>query len=283
MFSKKTKEAAVKALKYLFEVEDAKSEKFEDVKGTDSRVFRVSGVGVDQTIMEVTEDGVVPVENGDVTLADGTVITVADNVMTNVVEGEPAEDEGDAPATEEMSKLKVFSKLQKQHFTIIKEISTWETEVDNTSFELGEKVVYTYEEVQYAVCDGQYELEDGTKIFVDSDGIIVMRILVDGTVEAPDSVPADGAVAPADETVAEEMSEEDKIISEGFVKMIESFKSITDEVKSLKEENIKLAERVEKFAKEPSAKPTSTTVKFQAEAYEEPKSVIHSILKNKNK
>ncbi len=281
MFNKKSKEAAVKALKYLFDVEDAKTEKFEDVKGTDSRIFRVSGLGVDQTIMEVTEAGVVPVTETEVTLEDGSILEVADNLITKVTEGEPSEDSTEEPAAEEMSKLKLFSKVERANFAIIKEISVWETEVDNTSFELGEKVTYTYEEVQYGVCDGQYELEDGTKIFIDTESIIVMRILPDGTVEAPESAAQPASEeAPADST-SEEMSAEDKIISEGFVKMIESFTSLQEEIKSLKEDNKKLAERVDKFSKEPSANPTNTTVKFSNENTPEEKSVLHSILKNK--
>ena len=264
------KEKVVKAFQELFGVEN---QKFEDVKGTDSRIFRVSGVAKDETIMEVTEAGVVPVDNGDVTLEDGTVITVADNVMTNVVEGE-APDAG-ADVTEEMSKLKLFSKSERANFTIIKEISVWETEVNNTSFELGEKVTYTYEEVEYGVCDGQYELEDGTKIFIDSESVIVMRILPDGTVEAPTSAEPSEEAAPADEQMKKE---------ENFDKqMFENIEKLISEFSSLKNENKELKEKVDKLGALPSDAPTSTKVDFSKDKSEDSKidSPLHRMLESR--
>lgn len=264
------KEKAVRAFQEFFGI-GANTEKFEDVKGTDSRIFRVSGIGVDQTIMEVTESGIVAVEDGDVTLDDGTIVTVASGIITNVQE--PKDEPVDGETTsEDMSKVKLFSKTEKQNFTIIKEVSIWETEVDNTSFELGEKVTYTYEDVQYAVCDGQYELEDGTKIFVDAEGIIVMKIMPDGTVEAPVADEPSGEVAPADEQMSKE-DDVDKQIFENIEKLISDFSA-------LKAENEALKTKVEKLGKMPSANPTETKVNFAKDSNKnENTSVLHSLLK----
>jgi len=104
--------------------------------------------------------------------------------------------------TEIEMKKKIFSKIERKNFTIISEISKWQNDVDNTSFAVGDKVTYTYEGVQYTINDGEYELEDGSKIFVDSDGIIVL--VKEAGEKAPESTdtetPAADAELEADKT-----------------------------------------------------------------------------------
>ena len=56
------------------------------------------------------------------------------------------------------------------------EVNKWDIEVSNTSFSVGDKVMAVgfEEQPDYAVQDGEYLLEDGSKIQVDSDGVIVL-------------------------------------------------------------------------------------------------------------
>jgi hypothetical protein len=69
---------------------------------------------------------------------------------------------------------KIYSNIERQHFTIISETSKWDLNVDNTTFNLGDKITYTYDGISCKISDGEYELADGRKIFVDAEGIIVL-------------------------------------------------------------------------------------------------------------
>lgn len=70
----------------------------------------------------------------------------------------------------------ILSKIERENFTQIKEISKWTIDVDNSSFAVGDLITYTYEDETRPICDGEYELEDGRKILVDSEGVIRLII-----------------------------------------------------------------------------------------------------------
>jgi len=58
---------------------------------------------------------------------------------------------------------------------IITEISKWDIEVKNETFTVGEKLIGIFEDgSEYNIQDGEYVLEDGRKIQVDSDSKIVL-------------------------------------------------------------------------------------------------------------
>lgn len=80
----------------------------------------------------------------------------------------------------------------------ILEVNKWEINVDQENFEVGTALTISYEyedETEtYKLTDGEYELEDGSKIQVDSDGIIVLM---------------DGADTTTDDTVDEDSPTED--------------------------------------------------------------------------
>lgn len=62
--------------------------------------------------------------------------------------------------------------------TQISSINTWEFEVVNTTFEVGEKVEYKPskpEDEPSKVTSGEYLLEDGARVLIDSDGIIQFK------------------------------------------------------------------------------------------------------------
>lgn len=268
----------IQKMKAFFSAEEVTEIKFEDVKSGD-KLYRVSALEVDGTIQEVPTDGtedLIDVEDGDITLDDGTVLTVASGVITAVVLPDTTEE---ASVEETDVKLsKVFSAFEKINFTLIDQISKWQIEVINTTFEIDEIVTYKWEEEDetvYTLSSGEYELEDGTKIFVDNDGRIIMKMLTDGTIEttsnsAATEAPAEDA-APVEEMSASFSAE----FFDGFEKMIDEFSSMRNEIASLKAE-------VATYAKTPSTEPTKTKVDFKAvngETNSKPKSVLHSMLK----
>lgn len=255
-------------LKEIFsetEVDESTVAKFVDVKTTEGRIFRVDGdiIAVDAKVQEILEDGTVAdVEDGTFVLEDESTITLVGSIITEVVESATEDTtEGDVieDSPEDTLLKKLFSKTAKENFAIIKEISKWEISVDNTTFTLGDKVTYTYDEVQYNVNDGEYELEDGSKIFIDSDGIIVL------IKDATDATPVE--TAPADTAMTEE---EDAT----FAKINE----VVENFKSLQTKYSKLESDFEAFKKEASTKHTDLTINFDGITKEKPKSILHSML-----
>ncbi len=101
--------------------------------------------------------------DGDFLMADGSTITAVKGVVTEI---KPVEE---VPVEEEV----VAEEAPVAKAEMIKEIAKWEMNVINTSFELGEVLKYTYEDIDYAVGAGQYELADGKRIVTDADGVIV--------------------------------------------------------------------------------------------------------------
>lgn len=150
-------------------------------------------------------------------------------------------------------------------------------------------------------------MEDGTKIILDSDGLVIMKIFVDGTVEtitsaAPTDAPVEvepvveemetaevvepivtPEVAPVVDEVTPEAVEDEKEL-EGIVAnlkdLIKQVKDLKSQFSDVEKENKELKGKVEAFAAAPSATPTSNKIDFNKITDETPKSVLHQILKN---
>lgn len=105
-------------------------------------------------------------------------------------------------------------KVEEVHLSTISQISKWKIDVEQDSFEVGTKVTYTMEEgddTVYNVQSGEYVLDNGDKIQVDADGVIVMITPKDGkTEEAPatEEAPVEETVAEKEEVKAEKVEEE---------------------------------------------------------------------------
>lgn len=138
-------------------------------------------------------------ESGTVTLSDGAKVTVEDFLITEIDrsvekdgEQEAAFNEGAAPKVEEAVEEEIVAPvtvdpakvIEKTESTIttkeiqntqISQISKWESDVVNDSFELGTKVEYVpYEDSgePYSVGAGEWLLPDGGTVLTDSEGII---------------------------------------------------------------------------------------------------------------
>lgn len=261
-------------VKMLFETvstETSTEDNFKDVKTEDDRILRVDGdtVAIDATIKEVTEDGVIDLEDGSYKLAeeDGKIltITVASGVITDVAEEDaPESDTPEVTTGEDSENLKkTFKAIAKfaydaTKFAIIKQIYKYEMTVDQDDFSIGTAVTMTYEyegeTTTYAAYAGTYELEDGRMITLNDEGVVVLITDASGIViEAPevgDSTDGSGETAPADTTAS--------VDEETMSKVLDAFES-------LQEKYANLTKEFEAFKKAPSAKHTDLKIDFNSE------------------
>lgn len=162
-----------------------------------------------------------------------------------------------------MSKLKnqisdalnkvLFPNEVKSNFEEIKEVSVWSVEVANTSFEIGETVMYEYDGEQYPVSAGEFRLKDGTKIVTDASGVIVSKEDAPKDADPVEETPKEEETKEeefAEETPKEEeesKEEEEKTIDE---KLADLKAEILEEVKTMIEDSGKeVADAVEEFGK----------------------------------
>lgn len=99
---------------------------------------------------------------GEFIMPDGSTIIASNGAVSEI---KTAEEEVPSDETETEEPL---AKAE-----IIKEVAKWEINVNNSTFEVGEILKYTYEEVEYSVSAGEYELTDGSRVIADADGKIV--------------------------------------------------------------------------------------------------------------
>lgn len=66
-------------------------ETFVDIKTVDGRILRADDIAVDQSIVEITENGEEALEDGTYELSDGTSIVVVDGIITEIIEDSDAE------------------------------------------------------------------------------------------------------------------------------------------------------------------------------------------------
>tara|TARA_R110000787_G_scaffold126205_1_gene237448 strand:+ start:113 stop:673 length:561 start_codon:yes stop_codon:yes gene_type:complete len=103
------KKDVINKIKAIFtsQVESVEDEviEFVDVKLEDGRILRTADMVIGSTVVEVTEDGEIAVEDGDYTLEDGVVVKVEDGMIQDIVavEEETEEEEVIEETEEELS------------------------------------------------------------------------------------------------------------------------------------------------------------------------------------
>lgn len=218
------------------------------VKTDDGKIFLVKSkeVAVDADVILIDESAEqVAVADGDYTLTDGSSISIAAGKITAVTP--KAAD--DASATDATPAVPADSTPVKM--TIIKQVSKWSMDVDQDALTVGTLLTQTYTDDNGVVGDpspvqaGEYEMENGDTIQVNSDGIIVL-VTTDAEEDA-----TEGAVAP-DATAAPDAN---AVAMSALNTEIETLKASLIS----KETEIKLAkENIEKLKKEPAAEPINT-------------------------
>jgi len=129
------------------------------------------------------------------------------------------------------------TKTEVQNLAKVLAINKWEVNVENETFAIGDKITVKYEDGEsYALQDGEYELEDGKVIQIDSDGIIVM---IDGktetTTETETKTEATEEVKASEETKTEETktTEEENTIENQIIGLSEAIAALTARVDKL--------------------------------------------------
>lgn len=198
------------------------------------------------------------VESGEIKIADGAVLTIENYVIKNIERGVSSETDGVEDSFNEGAAPKKEEENVSPQNTEITEITKWESEVINDSFEIGEKVEYKPygdSDEPTAVGAGEFELADGTKILTDSNGIIRWKSNMEEPMETPEEEPIEEpAEEPAIEPIevpeepVEEKADEEKMKEEEMKEdemKSKEYENLVSETSELKATVAKLIERVE--------------------------------------
>lgn len=206
----KDKKTLIEKIKILFETEDLK---FLDVKDSDGNILRVEGEELIEglVLLVITEDGEELTPDAEYLLEDGRIIkTDSESKIIEIIEAEESE-EGDEEVIEE--------EMNKEDFTTITSITKWDVQVNADVIEEGTQLKEVNSEGdEWSLNDGEYILEDGTKIQVDSNGVVVMVI---GNEEV---------------VVEEEMSELDTVLLKSITQLKTQLDSLQEKFKTLSNE-----------------------------------------------
>ena len=229
-------------------------------------------------IIKSTEEEVVEAPEGDeaAEFNEGAAPATTEEVVEEAVVEEPAVKKPveDVPAKgkDEMPGKVIetteSTKTTKETVaTQVKQVSKWESNVINTTFEVGEQVQYEpYEEggEPYSVGAGEFELEDGSTVLTDAEGIIRWKS------PAPSEAPATEAKEELDAKAKEELeakaSEEPeaKASEEEVAKAVEEAEAKVKEAEAKVKDAEAKAEEAEAKAKDIEAKFTALEEKVEA-------------------
>lgn len=111
---------------------------------------------------------------------------------------------------------------------IIHEVITWSLEVNESSFEVGTQLTYSFDEETHNLGAGEYKLQDGRSVVTDSSGVIVKvkEVASDGEPEAP--------AEDAPEANASKDNKEDAVLAEVLEKLTENNTTLKAEIVALK-------------------------------------------------
>jgi ATP-dependent protease ClpP protease subunit len=187
-----------------------------------------------------TVDANIKVDNkpaeGEFIMPDGSTIVAANGIVTEIKTVEADEPVEETETEESLAKAEV-----------IKQIGKWEMDVTNTSFEIGETLKYTYEDVEYSVGAGEYELQDGSRVITDADGKIV-------------------EVKPAvAEPVVEEIQEPEASNNEDVEKLLQVIETMAEKQAEIENKYVALAKSIGSDFNTKNTKENKTNVKASAD------------------
>lgn len=212
---------------------------FADYKTADGRIIRCTDDSLDvgSGVVEITEDGEVPLESGEYILEDGMILYVEEGKVSEIKESEEAIDqevmtEGEEMGTEEVKMEDLETEL----------LDGTKVRVVGGELAVGAKVEVEKDGAYVQAPEGQHNLADGRVIYVDADGLI-------NEIQTPDT------------------KKEDEVgMSEVFSSLellVNKIEELTSKVESLTNENTELKTRVDKFAAAPSTEPIKKTVELK--------------------
>ena len=177
-----------------------------------------------------------------------------------------------------MSTAKEIIKAAKELFTAkkekiklgtITEIMKWDTTVDQDTYEVGTLLTITYDDgTVSSIGSGEYELENGDKIQVNADGVIVL------VTPKSEKTPAVTDQVSADETKMKDVNQETEIQKVDLT-VEEEIVALKEEVAALKSNLVELSQKVAELSGEDTteAKPVSEDTLMSDET-EENKEVL---------
>lgn len=245
----------INKIKELFKEEVAQAETpiaFVDVKTADGMILRVSDMAVDATVVEINENGEIPVEDGTYTLEDGNQIVVVGGLITEIIESEVVNNPDAIPA--EGAPIDTPAEMNQNFLDVtLKDgpIAHIVTAVEG-SISVGDKLMIDNVEAG----PGEYETLDNLTLIVGDMGVI-------------EEIKEDSSDMPEDESTDMPSDASPEVIGvvnnlKELINQVKDLKAqFETEIQSIKEENIELKERVEKFASAPSAEPTQTGVSLK--------------------
>ena len=221
------KKIVIENIKKFFTSEE-ENVNFVDVKIEDGKIIRVSDLKEGSEIKEVTEDGVIDLEDGEYVSVDGLVITVKDGLIESITEKE-IED------TEELVEEEVEVEMEEEKEVVEVEMSNvMRTDGVAIYYEGTELVegtpLFLDEEMTEPAPDGPHDLEGGTSIVIEDGKLVSIEEVVE----------------------EEELGYKEKEMEEIF----NSIKSMKEELEKLKQENNEFKSKFNKFLGEPSEEST---------------------------
>lgn len=273
MKKKTSKRSMISRLKQIFEDENIESTEentdaeYVEVKTVDGNILRMEVLALEQSVVEITEDGEIEVEDNTYVLEDGRSLVIEGGVIKEIIEKEE---------TEEGEETEV-------KFAEITSVYKWTLNVSADKIEVGTEIKEVYEDgSEYSVAAGEYILEDGRTIQVDAESIVILISDKNGDVESvignTEDHTGETEIKPETETEETETDETfNDYLTEQLSNMVKELKSIKKEFSILKTENVELKTKVEKFALSPSADHTDTKLNF-SKKNEKPKSKLHAMI-----
>lgn len=150
------------------------TEKFLDAKTMDGTIIRVEGdkFDVGMPLLIVSADGLLPSKAGEMTLEDGTRIIVDEAGIISAVEYPTEQTPSEAPL-----------EASAENFADAKTLDGMNVKVEG-DVKVGNKMLIEKEGEFVPAAEGQYNLEDGSVVYVDADGLI-------NEIETPDTKETD--------------------------------------------------------------------------------------------
>ena len=216
----------------LFSNETEETPTFSDIKTIDGKILRVSELAFEGTVIEITEDGEVALEDGKYQIEDNKSIVAKDGVITEVLEEEIVGDE-----------------IVEDEFVMVETDNGIKLSIEG-ELAVDAKVSVVGEEGEMSDApEGEYALagDDNRIIVVDAESKIVEIKEEEAESEEEDEVQED---------------EMESKLYKALEEMVSKFDSVEAKLVELENENKELKEEVSKFGKAPSVAPTNTKVEF---------------------
>lgn len=186
--------------------------------------------------------------------------------------------------------MKQFGFLKEEKFMDVKLVDGNVLKIEGDSIAAGAKVMVVTEEGEVPAPNGEYELEDGTKIIV-AEGVIAESMAESEEAPAEENAPEElidtpeiPGETPVEDPIVEEVAEPiAETILATLLPVLEEIKSLADGMKKVNDELASMKNDFESFKKEPAAKGPIGKAEINNGPSNELDDKVSAIMKLKNK